>query len=624
MYWDKSTSDSSRVCFESYDENIYINYDAEEYSAELEEKGYELQEKVPLMPIKDDAKIVDFIMGWNWDKGFVEGERNNFLLDIAGAMCEYGVNQSYAEGYILNNVVIGEFSEAEAKRTISSAYRIRNYGSKYFEDYDVLKKIKTDLKRGKSEVMKKYDITEEVYDEIKFEDEAQDFWFYVKEKIKVDPLLYKLFLESKGFYKYFPEGALKPNLVRVQSNIVNETSVEFIKDFVLNFLMDRNELDVWSYCASYPNLFYENTLSMLDTIELLMLKDTRDKSFFAYRNGILEVTKDEAKLVSYIDVDGYVWKSHILDRDFKLQENNDNDYKTFISNVSNGEPVPMECSLGYAMHTYKNKTNSKALMFNDENISDNPEGGTGKGLIVQGLKQMRRVCILDGKQFDDKKGFPYQLVSQDTQILVFDDVKKNFDFESKFSLVTEGITLERKNKDAIKLSPEDSPKVLVSTNYAIKGSGNSHERRRHELEVSKHYGGHLTPFEEFGRHLFDDWNEDDFVAFDNYMVQCVMNYLKSGLIKQNAKNLKLRKFMIETDMDFYEWVSEEGNLQRGVRLTKKAVYDNFVDEYPDFKRWLTQKRFTIWVKTYAKYEGLLYNEGHTNSDRWMELGELPF
>ena len=45
----------------------------------------------------------------------------------------------------------------------------------------------------------------------------------------------------------------------------------------------------------------------------------------------------------------------------------------------------------------------------------------------------------------------YQLVSADTQIICFDDVKKYFEFERLFSVVTEGLTLEKKNKDAIKI-----------------------------------------------------------------------------------------------------------------------------------------------------------------------------
>ena len=66
--------------------------------------------------------------------------------------------------------------------------------------------------------------------------------------------------------------------------------------------------------------------------------------------------------------------------------------------------------------------------------------------------------------------FAYQLVSADTQILCFDDVKKYFSFERLFSVVTEGLTLEKKNKDAIKIPFSKSPKIAITTNYAIKGS----------------------------------------------------------------------------------------------------------------------------------------------------------
>src|SRR5690606_16463602 len=144
-------------------------------------------------------------------------------------------------------------------------------------------------------------------------------------------------------------------------------------------------------------------------------------------------------------------------RDFKRDKNDENDYKKFVYNISNGNPLAIECAIGYLLCTYKNKVNNKAIILNDEVITDNPEGGTGKGVFVQGLSHIRKVSILDGKTFDDKKSFPYQTVSPDTSILVFDDAKRNFDIESKFSIITEGLTLERKGKDAIKLPVEDSP-----------------------------------------------------------------------------------------------------------------------------------------------------------------------
>lgn len=620
-YFDIVNSNIDRVCFESYDPDIYVNLEAEIFNPILKEEGFSLSERVPLIPITDEDKIISKIMSWNWSKDFKEGERNSFIFDIAGAFCEYGISQSTAEGYILNNVVIGDFSESEAKTTIKSAYRKRNFDSKYFEDYQKIDSIKNDLKKGKKEVLQKHSISEDTFNEIKEAIEHEDFWYLNdKNKIQIDLLKYKLFLERNGFKKHFPSDTQKPTWLFIQSNKVIETSTEKIKDFVLNYLIDRQEIDVWKYCASFQNLFSENLLSMLETVELLMLKDTKTKSYLAFQNGILEVTKNDVKLIDYIDVDGYVWESQIIQRNWTTLENFENEYKVFINNISNNEPIAIECVIGYLLSTYKNKMNNRAVILNDEVISDNPEGGTGKGLFVQGLRQIRRVSILDGKSFDDKKSFPYQTVSTETQILVFDDVKQNFDFESKFSLVTEGMTLERKNKDAIRLKVEDSPKLVISTNYAIRGEGNSHDRRRFELEISQYYGKNLTPYDEFGKQLFDDWDTSEFEKFDNYMVYCLQAYLKNGLVRQNAKNLRMRKFIAETSMEFYEWVKDKENCPVGVRNDKVVYFNKFTEEYQDFKKWLSRKKFNIWIQKYCNFIDVEYTENNTNGFRWFMIG----
>src|SRR5699024_7123682 len=255
---------------------------------------------------------------------------------------------------------------------------------------------------------------------------------------------------------------------------------------------------------------------------------------------------------------------------------------------------------------------NKAVILNDEVISDNPEGGTGKGLFIQGLTNIRNVSILDGKTFDDKKSFPYQTISKDCQVLVFDDVKRNWDFESTFSIVTEGITLERKNKDALKLSVEESPKMVITTNYAIKGSGNSHDRRRHEMEVTQHYGRSKTPYDDFGKQLFDDWSDEEFLRFDNYIANCIQFYLNNGLIEQNTVNLETRKFIASTSMELYEWMEDRDNFVFDHRHNRRDKFELFIADYPDFKNGrfkLTQRIFNRWIERYAHYMGMKYETG---------------
>lgn len=619
-YFDSINSNVDRVCFESYDPGIYINYEAEVYNPELKDEGYKVAEKVPLIPINDEMQIIDKIMQFSWGKDFVDGQRNAFVFDIAGMFCEYGVSQTTAEGYIFNNVCnfSAEFTESEARTTIKSAYKKRSFDTKYFEDYNKIKAVKNDLKNGKDNVIKKHKIDEDTYNEIKEELEADDFWFYNdKNQLKISPLKYKFFLESNGFKKYYPDGGDKPTFVKVESNKVEVTSISRIKDFVLDYLADTKEFQVWEYCAGYQNLFSEQFLLMLDSIDLMMLRDSIDKSYIAFENGILEVSKHSAELKEYIDVDGYIWKSHILDRPWVDKESYDNDYSKFINNIANKEPLPIESCIGYLLCTYKNRSNNKAIILNDEIITQNPEGGTGKGLFIQGVSQIRKTHIIDGKNHNDKASFQNQSVSIDDKILVFDDIPKNFNFENQFSLITEGITIRHLYKDPVKLSVQDSPKIVLSTNYAVKGEGNSHDRRRHEIEFAQFYGKNQTPEAEFGRQLFDEWDLDEYHKFDNYMVKCIQTYLNNGLIKQNSKNIKLRKLIAETSMEFYEWMEEVAAIPFNKRNDKKSYYRKFLSDYSDFEKWLNQRNFSGWLKKYCLFKEWEWDNGNSNGLQWF-------
>jgi hypothetical protein len=230
---------------------------------------------------------------------------------------------------------------------------------------------------------------------------------------------------------------------------------------------------------------------------------------------------------------------------------------------------------------------------------------------------MKKVASIDGKTFEFNKSFPYQTVSTDTQVLVFDDVKKNFNFESLFSLITEGITLEYKGQDAIKLPVNKSPKILITTNYTIGGVGGSFERRKFEVEMSDYFSFKHTPLDEFGHMLFDEWDKEEWARFDNYMINCCQYYLENGLVKHNFNNLDIRKFIKETSYEFYEWCND-GNLPFNVRLYKDDLHDLFVKDYTDFHK-LSKKRYTSWLSTYSIFYKHKVIEGKTNNRRWIEF-----
>ena len=421
--------------------------------------------------------------------------------------------------------------------------------------------------------------------------------------------------------------------VKVTNNLIDHTSEKEIKDFILNHLIELDDLSIYNYFADNVRYFREEFLTLLSTIDIYFIEDNKDTSYLYYRNCAVKISNDEIEPIDYLDLGGYVWKDHVIDRKFTICDVDDCMYQKFISRICGDDEnrvMTMESTIGFMMHGYKNLSYCPAVILNDEVISDNPEGGTGKGLFMNALSQMKKLVVIDGKAFAFEKSFPYQLVSADTQILCFDDVKKHFDFERLFSVVTEGLTLEKKNKDAIKIPFSKSPKIAITTNYAIKGSGNSFARRKWEIELHQHYNKNFTPLDEFGKHFFADWNDEDWCQFDNYMVQCLQGYLNTGLVKSKFVNLKIRQLSAETSHDFIEWCGltdgnqRNDNLEIGPKLMKQDLYYSFIEEYPDYgpkaKMTISRTRFYKWLVSYALYvTGVQPEEGRDPAGRWMRI-----
>jgi hypothetical protein len=381
---------------------------------------------------------------------------------------------------------------------------------------------------------------------------------------------------------------------------------------------------VYDKLATTTRLFKDEYLSMLDPIALAFAEDTKDWCNLYYRNACIRVFKDGIEVIDYANLGGYIWADQVIQRDYMEGVTDGGEFLRFASLISGGDALRLKAHrtvLGYLMHGFKDLSNNRAIIYNDSTMTDNPNGGTGKGIMVQGMRAMKRVVELDGKAFSFDKGFPYQIVNADTQILVFDDVQRYFAFEKLFSLITEGITLEKKNKDAIKLPVQKSPKIVITTNYTIQGDGSSHERRRWEVEMSDHFKVSHTPNDEFGHQLFLDWSEQEWHRFDAFMVNSITMYLQEGLVKAKWANLDNRKFAGKTDYDFFEWAQEDDRLPFGVRIYKGAKLEEFVQEYTDYgprgKRTLSGKRWANWLDTYAMHMGWQSKHGIDQQGRWV-------
>lgn len=613
--FDKSCSNISRVTYESYDPDIFINRDSLEWTEQVEEK--KASNTKVIVPLEDQNKTIEFLHKW-WEKehGLVSGSRNKNLFILASAYNQYGISLTDAMAS-LSRFEQEDFTLLEIMATVNSAYRnTSKHNTKRFEDKEKVDAISNLVARSvtASEIKEIIsDVSEEMIEEIAKEIIPSEFWFKSKKNMQVSFINHKYrdFLVNNGYMKFYPAKDSSFMLVQVKGNVINEVLDDNVRDFVFDYLYDMDDKTVYDAYAEKIKLGKEDFLAFLPNIRPKFLRDGKRHSYIYFKNCAIKITAKSIERINYEELSGYVWERQIINRDYVEVDCSDSEYKRFISNISGNDSDrldTMESTIGYMMHNYNDSAYNPVVILNDETISDKPEGGTGKGIFVNGISKVRNAVFIDGKKFDPKDKFQYQRVTPDTQLLAYQDIDKNFRFDLLFSQVTDGMTVEMKNQKQLYFPFEEIPKMVITTNHAIKGNGNSDERRRWELEFTQYYKNGFTPFQEFGHNLFDGWSEQEWYKFDNYMISNLQLYLSKGLMRSNFKNLKVRKLEAATSSEFREWVlgiDKKFDLAANVEYLGQDLLNDFCTNYPDYgvlgKIKITHRTFYRWIDEYAKY-----------------------
>lgn len=443
-------------------------------------------------------------------------------------------------------------------------------------------------------------------------------------KLKISRTRYKKFLESEGFCKYKIDNNYF--FVRIENNIVEEIDCIDVKEFVMTYLekmrvdefegTNRTEV-IDALIKSTNQLFTTQFLEFLITREIVFNKDTNEKGYFYFKNGFVEATKSDVRINTYKRLEKHIWKRQIIKRNF-VQSEKRSDFEDLLYNICRSNLKRYEAlksSIGYLLHTYKDPSISKAIVFIDEKLSEGAFGRSGKGLVIKGISHIRNIVIEDGRNFSPSKNFAFQRVKADTNIIGIEDIREKFPFDRLFSIITEGITIERKNKEEIFLPFNESPKVILSTNFSISGVDDSTIDRQFIVEFSDYYNKNHRPVDDFGKLFFDGWNEEEWNDFDCFMIECLQFYLRRGLVYYEFVNIDKKKLIDETAIEFYEF---SDGFVINKECDKKELYDNFKKEYADLEK-LTQAKFTRWLKVYGRINGFEVKEGKSDSIRTIKF-----
>ena len=413
---------------------------------------------------------------------------------------------------------------------------------------------------------------------------------------------------GNGIIEEISTTEIKDEIRRYVDSLPKEAAVKYGK---VSFKITRDALSnvVLKQLNNLANNLWLENLVIHDKP---LLEDNSDAMYFVYLNCIAEVKRQGIQLKPLADFQDYcVWKRRQIQRDFYPAEDyNLGEFFKFCSNVTANEKekfLALQTAIGHLLHNFRPPTTTQAIILYDEAIttSERPQGGTGKGLIANSIRQMRDVVKIDGKQYQSKDKFKYQSISPSTQVVWIDDPSGGYDMDDLFSCLTDGWNIESKYLKTFFIPHEDSPNVLICSNIILPHEGTSRERRQFIIELNDYYSkkikpGRISPVEEEHGLLFSkDWSQADWSRFDSFMVNCGMLYLLHGLYACPPKNVKLNYLRKEIKIpEFFEYIQANpliANEEFEIKSRFEVFLKDYLSEDPTFK----QRTFTGFLKKYA-------------------------
>lgn len=442
------------------------------------------------------------------------------------------------------------------------------------------------------------------------------FWYETENTIKISQYKLIKFLETKGFARVKLADKNHEN-VRLNNNRMKIVSREEISDFLKHFLLNiANREDVFEVFAKGIGQYLNDLkLALLNKIELIDDRDPKDKATFYFKNVFCEITASGITVKEYAELKNPIWENRIINRQFNIPKNKkDSQFKTFCKIISKNDEdrfKSLQSILGYLLH--RNKSNSgKAIVLYDENMGLNGKanGGTGKTLLGQAIGKCREVEAFDGKNLKTGSWFNNQRVNLTTEILFYDDFTKEVSFEIFYPLITTGIEVEKKRQQAFFITYERSPKVLISSNYLVRGLGGASEaRRKFEFELANYFTDKHTPEDEFGNRFFDDWDNEQWNNFYYFMMENVQFYLANGLVEAEPINLNRAALIADTNTTFIEFAKHY--VQTDTWIDKREHHGLFKE---NFSQDISSHIFTKHLKAYADHFGHSYEDKSTGGD----------
>lgn len=280
-------------------------------------------------------------------------------------------------------------------------------------------------------------------------------------------------------------------------------------------------------------------------------------------------------------------------------------------------------AIGYLLHSSKSMSKAWAIVGMDDRIVDNHKshGRTGKSLLYNGALRCLKPNVYKGARRKDvlEGQFIYEGVTRHTDYLLFDDANDQFRFDQIFTDITGDMNVNRKNKSELTVGFYESPKIVITTNFAFRNLDSSSNSRMLINSFSDFFHGNnseegrreFSPREMFGVDFFSkDWPDEQWNMFLNFMAQCLSFYLGcTEKIEAPMENIRKRNLMADLGNTFIEWADDFFENQINKFILKDYAYNDLKAKSLLHKS-ISATTFKQYLLKFCELRGYVFNPEH--------------
>lgn len=296
---------------------------------------------------------------------------------------------------------------------------------------------------------------------------------------------------------------------------------------------------------------------------------------------------------------------------------------------------------GLLLHECKLRSLQLAVVCMDNKIDEEGKcnGRSGKSFVGFFVTHMGvNSEPIDGKVrglMNDRHVFG--AVTKDTDVIFIDDIQPDLQIKDFYNVIGGAMTVNPKNKASFSIEYEDSPRLLLCTNFVFADTSPSTVERLQIVTFSDFYhGGNAETGEvkfgireDLGMELLDKrysdyhWNCDD-----NFMLDCLVAYFqlleKFGTkIDPPMRNILKRQSLDAMGKHFHQWAIKYFNGQECVKNPNGAIIEEAIRPHLNMEvvkseayqhcistrglEYLTAQAFLQKLKAFADYYDYEFN-----------------